>query len=134
MRSAVRRDRTAGKRSTGTLTSPKVNVPLQNARGPGAASGSAAMARLLAPRLQARLQARDERVLAFGFRRFREADDFASGLGGEQTLELNFILIAELGRVEPVLERADELFRERDLAFVRRAVWARRHLTDLDDL
>src|SRR5688572_29691886 len=114
----MRRDRTAGYRSTGTLTRPNVSVPLQNARGFGAASRSSAMARLLAPPFQARLQARDQRVALFGSRCLREAHDFPGGFRREQPLQLFLIFIAELVRVEAVLERADQLLGERDLALI----------------
>jgi hypothetical protein len=73
-------------RSSDNLPSPTVNVPLPKARGFGAASRSpsrsSAMARLLAPRLQARLEARDERVGPLALRRLREAHARGARPGG----------------------------------------------------
>src|SRR5688572_10249869 len=135
MRRAVRRARTAGYRSTGTLTSPNVSVPLQNERGLGAAaSRSSAMARVLAPCFQARLQARDERIGLFALRRLRETHDLARRFRSDHRFQLLLILVAELAGVEPVLERADELLGECDLALVRRAARAWPNGRDLDDL
>src|SRR5262245_19330330 len=134
MRSAVRRARTAGYRSTGTLTRPNVSVPLQKARGFGAASRSSAMACLLAPCLQATLHARHAQIGLLALLRLREAHDLAGRFRREHRFELLLILVVKLVRVEPILERADELLGERDLALVGRAVRARPHGRDLDDL
>ena len=83
-------------------------------------------------KLACRLATSESAALRFGA--FGKAHDFARRFGREHTLELLLILVAELARVEAVLERADQLLRERDLAFVRRAIRARRHGADLDDL
>ena len=80
------------------------------------------MARLLAPGLETRLQARDQRIGVLALRHLRETHDLARSLGGEQALELPLILVAKLARVEAILERADELLRERDLTLVGSAV------------
>src|SRR5690349_4577384 len=83
---------------------------------------------------EARLQARDERVGALALRRLRKAHDLARGLRRDHVADLLLILIAELARVEAILERADQLLGERDLALVGRTARARLERTDLDDL
>src|SRR5688572_2356199 len=136
MRSGVRRPRTAGYRSTGTLTSPNVSVPLQNARAFGRASGSAAMtrSRVLPARLEARLQAGHERIGALALGRLREAHNFARGFGGDHAPDLLLIFVAKFARVETVFERADQLLGQRNLTLVGRTVRVGPHRADLDDL
>src|SRR5688500_14208235 len=134
MRSAIRRGRTAGNRSTGTLTRPKVSVPLQNARGLGAASRSSAMARLLALSFQAGLQSRDQRIGLLALCGLRETYDLARCFRRKQPFELLLIFVAKLVRVEAILERTDELLRKGDLALVGRAIRVRPHGRDFDDL
>ncbi len=83
-------------------------------------------------RLACRLATSESVCLAL--RRLRETHDLARGFGGEQTLELPLVLVAKLARVEAVLERADQLLGERDLALVGSAIRVGAHGSDLHDL
>src|SRR5688572_26813496 len=136
MRSDARLEECAGKRSIGTLTSPKLNMPDQKARpapspSPFVASCSGTEALLLlrppAQLFQALFEGAPQVARGAPALAGRRLQALPLGLGGDQLAHALAVLVSKFARVKLASERLDELLGHPELT----GVGGARHRRDL---